>query len=117
MAKIERRFSIISHSAKDAIEMWHQQYGFASRLLADGSNSGEISKKLRALKRPTKKQVEAIIGPHGGWTTIWCQSCHEYHPKVASFGNDDHSIEVCEGCLRAGLNALVGCSLAQGERS
>jgi hypothetical protein len=109
---VRRRIRIISYSAKDAIERWHRQYGFASRLLADGSNAGEKSKKLLDLKNPTKSQVEAIIGSHGGWTRVWCGSCHEHHPKVASFGCDefgcDETVEVCESCLRAALKRLAG---------
>lgn len=100
------RITVAKRTAKEAIKMWHSQYGFASRLLADGSNSGEISKKLRALKRPTKSQVEKIIGPHGGWTTIWCDSCHEYFPEAVSFDNGDNSVEICERCLRLALKRI-----------
>jgi len=100
-------FEIIRPTAKSAIKMWHHQYGFASQLLADGSNSGEISKQLRALKRPTKKQVEKIIGAlYGGWTTVFCSICHEYAPEAASFDNGDSSIEVCKTCLQRALKRL-----------
>lgn len=103
---MKRRFSIVRPTAKDAIAMWHRQYGFASRLLADGSNSGEISKKLRALKRPTKDQVNALVGGGDGWTSVWCTSCGEYAPEAVSFESGDYSSEICLGCLEAALKKL-----------
>jgi hypothetical protein len=98
---------IVKPTARSAIEMWVKQYGFASRSLADGSNSGEISRRLTALKRPTKKQVEKIIGARGGWTTVFCDSCHEYVEKAATFGND-YSVKICAGCLRKALAKFSG---------
>ncbi len=92
---VKRNLRVVSYSAKDAIEMWCEQYGPRTT----------ISKKLRALKRPTKSQVQEIIDVDGGWTTVWCVCCHEYHPRCVSFGGD-YSDEVCEECLRAALDAL-----------
>lgn len=86
--------------------MWIEQYGFQSRTLADGSDSGKISKRLCALKRPTKAQVEDIIGAtHGGWTTVWCSSCHEYVPEAVSFSGDV-SVGICRDCLVEAANRL-----------
>jgi hypothetical protein len=99
-------FSVHCETAKGAIDRWHKQYGFGVYKLADGRDAGKISKQLRDLKRPTKKQVDKIIGDNG-WTNIWCSGCYEYKPKVVTFG-DDYSVEVCESCLRLALARLVG---------
>jgi hypothetical protein len=99
-------FSVHSETAKGAIKRWQDQYGFGKYILADGRDAGKISKQLRDLKRPTKTQVEKIIGDNG-WTDIWCTSCNEYKPKVACFGHD-YPVEICGDCLRAALDAVGG---------
>lgn len=98
-------FHILIGSAKKTAKRWRAQYGACRQKLADGTDTADILRKLEALERPTKQAVDEIIG-NNGWTDIRCVCCHEYKPKVASFGSDETS-EVCEPCLRRALIELT----------
>lgn len=113
MTEHRTHFAIIVGSAKDAIRRWRNQYGLKNFDLACGENAADITRKLNALKRPTIRQVDKIIGSNG-WTNIFCTSCHEYKPKVASFG-EDYSAEVCEDCLSRALRELRRTKGASGN--
>lgn len=112
---MKNRFHVLSLTAKEAVKRWGDQYGARSFKLADGRDAGEITRQLRALKRPTKTAVDQIIGDND-WTDIWCCVCHEYKPKVVSFGYDE-TAEVCEPCLRLALAALTRPACKNGEKS
>jgi hypothetical protein len=101
---MKRQFEITRGGAKHAIAAYCRQYSLKPFKLADGRDAADIRRKLEALKRPTRKAVEKIIGDNG-WTDVWCSSCSEYKSPVVSFGESGN--DVCVDCLKAALRELA----------
>lgn len=94
---------VISDPKGVAMRWAHQYARNGDQVLQSGKTSTEILKALKALKRPTKQQVDKIIG-NETWTSVLCSGCNTYVLEAVSFG--EQAIYLCLSCLQSGVRAL-----------
>lgn len=92
---------LLAAKPSSVAQRYADQYPDPNLILHGGKRCGDTLDALRALKCPTKEQVDKIIG-NTSWTSVFCGHCSEYRPRVVEVG----STAVCEFCLEDALAGL-----------
>ena len=100
-------YLITSQSRADgATDRWKDQYQTYNG--TDAAEKQQIGAVLAALgAHPRAEDVDAAIG-NSTWTELHCQECHKACNQVIEVGDTQHTVELCETCIRDATILVTG---------